>query len=93
MEVYGLTETSPLSHANPWRGKAKAGSVGLPVPDTDCKIVDVADGTKEMGLGESGEILLKGPAAHPGLLQKTGGDGQGHPGRLVLYRRHRLHGR
>jgi long-chain acyl-CoA synthetase len=70
MEVYGLTETSPLSHANPWRGKAKAGSVGLPVPDTDCKIVDLADGTKEMGLGESGEILLKGPQLTQGYYKK-----------------------
>jgi long-chain acyl-CoA synthetase len=70
MEVYGLTETSPLSHANPWRGKAKAGSVGLPVPDTDCKIVDLVDGTKEMGLGESGEILLKGPQLTQGYYKK-----------------------
>ena len=70
MEVYGLTETSPLSHANPWRGKAKAGSVGLPVPDTDCKIVDLADGTKELGLGESGEILLKGPQLTQGYYKK-----------------------
>jgi long-chain acyl-CoA synthetase len=70
MEVYGLTETSPLSHANPWKGKAKAGSVGLPVPDTDCKIVDLADGTKEMGLGESGEILLKGPQLTQGYYKK-----------------------
>ena len=70
MEVYGLTETSPLSHANPWRGKAKAGSVGLPVPDTDCKIVDLGDGTQEMGQGESGEILLKGPQLTQGYYKK-----------------------
>lgn len=70
MEVYGLTETSPLSHANPWRGRAKAGSVGLPVPDTDCRIVDVVDGTREMGLGESGEILLKGPQLTAGYYKK-----------------------
>ncbi|MBA4393247.1 MAG: long-chain fatty acid--CoA ligase [Desulfobacca sp.] len=70
MEVYGLTETSPLSHANPWRGLAKAGSVGLPVPDTDCKIVDVVEGTKELGLGEAGEILLKGPQLTQGYYKK-----------------------
>ncbi|MBI5585412.1 MAG: long-chain fatty acid--CoA ligase [Deltaproteobacteria bacterium] len=69
-EVYGLTETSPLSHANPWRGKSKAGSVGLAIPDTDCKIVDVADGTKELGLGETGEILLKGPQLTQGYYKK-----------------------
>ena len=70
MEVYGLTETSPLSHANPWRGKSKAGSVGLAISDTDCKIVDVNDGTKELGLGESGEILLKGPQLTQGYYKK-----------------------
>jgi long-chain acyl-CoA synthetase len=70
MEVYGLTETSPLSHANPWRGLAKAGSVGLPVPDTDCKIVDVVEGIKELGLGETGEILLKGPQLTQGYYKK-----------------------
>jgi long-chain acyl-CoA synthetase len=70
MEVYGLTETSPLSHANPWRGKAKAGSVGLPVSDTDCRIVDIADGSRELGLGETGEILLKGPQLTPGYYKK-----------------------
>ncbi len=69
MEVYGLTETSPLSHANPWRGKAKAGSVGLPVSDTDCRIVDVADETREMGTGEIGEILLKGPQLTQGYYK------------------------
>jgi long-chain acyl-CoA synthetase len=70
MEVYGLTETSPLSHANPWRGSGKAGSVGLPFPDTDCKIVDILDGTKELGLGESGEIILKGPQVTQGYYNK-----------------------
>jgi long-chain acyl-CoA synthetase len=69
MEVYGLTETSPLSHANPWRGKSKAGSVGLPVSDTDCKIVDVTDGIREMGTGEIGEILLKGPQLTQGYYK------------------------
>lgn len=69
MEVYGLTETSPLSHANPWRGKAKAGSVGVPVSDTDCRIVDVVDGLKEMGTGEIGEILLKGPQLTQGYYK------------------------
>jgi long-chain acyl-CoA synthetase len=69
-EVYGLTETSPLSHANPWRGKSKAGSVGLAISDTDCKIVDVTQGTKELGLGETGEILLRGPQLTQGYYKK-----------------------
>lgn len=70
MEVYGLTETSPFSHGNPWRGKAKVGSVGVPVPDTDCKIVDVESGTRELGLGQTGEILLTGPQLTSGYYKK-----------------------
>jgi long-chain acyl-CoA synthetase len=70
VEVYGLTETSPLSHANPWRGKTKVGSVGVPVTDTDCRIVDLETGTKDLALGESGEILLKGPQLTKGYYKK-----------------------
>jgi len=69
VECYGLTETSPLSHANPWGGKTKVGSVGLPVTDTDCRIVDIETGTREMPLGESGEILLKGPQLTQGYYK------------------------
>jgi long-chain acyl-CoA synthetase len=61
VECYGLTETTLLATANPWGGKTKAGSVGFPVTDTDCKIVDIETGTEQMPQGESGEILLKGP--------------------------------
>jgi long-chain acyl-CoA synthetase len=70
IEVYGLTETSPLSHANPWRGKTKVGSVGVPVQDTDCRIVDLETGEKDLGVGESGEILLKGPQLTQGYYKK-----------------------
>ena len=61
VELYGLSETTALATFNPWRGKAKIGSVGVPVPETDCRIVDAAFGTKEMKQGEPGEILIKGP--------------------------------
>jgi long-chain acyl-CoA synthetase len=70
IEVYGLTETSPLSHANPWRGKTKVGSVGVPVQDTDCRIVDLETGEKDLSIGESGEILLKGPQLTQGYYKK-----------------------
>lgn len=69
VECYGLTETAVLSHANPWGGEVKVGSVGVPVPDTDCRIVDVETGTKEMPQGESGEILLKGPQITEGYYK------------------------
>ena len=70
VEVYGLSETSPLSHANPWRGKTKVGSVGVPVQDTDCRIVDIETGEKDLSLGESGEILLTGPQLTQGYYNK-----------------------
>jgi long-chain acyl-CoA synthetase len=70
IEVYGLTETSPLSHANPWRGKTKVGSVGVPISDTDCRIVDIDTGTKDLSTGESGEIILKGPQVTKGYYKK-----------------------
>ena len=70
IEVYGLTETSPLSHANPWGGKTKVGSVGVPITDTDCRIVDLETGTNDLPLGEPGEILLKGPQLTKGYYKK-----------------------
>ena len=70
MEVYGMTELSPVSHSNPWRANMKPGSVGVPLPDTDCRIVDVETGTRDLGIGESGEILLKGPQMSQGYYKK-----------------------
>jgi long-chain acyl-CoA synthetase len=69
VECYGLSETTLLSHANPWGGKAKVGSVGVPVSDTDCRIVDVDTGTQEMPMGKPGEILLKGPQLTQGYYK------------------------
>jgi long-chain acyl-CoA synthetase len=61
VEAYGMTESSALITVTPWRGKIKAGSAGVALPDTDLKIVDIESGTKEMAIGEEGEILFKGP--------------------------------
>jgi long-chain acyl-CoA synthetase len=61
VEGYGLTETSPVTHANPLTGGAREGSIGLPVPDTDCKLVDVDDPSGEVGPGREGELCIAGP--------------------------------
>lgn len=61
VEGYGLTESSPVTHANPLDGPRPEGSIGLPVPDTDCKIVDLDDPDRELGVGERGELCVKGP--------------------------------
>ena len=61
-EGYGLTECSPVSHINPLGGKTKVGTIGMPLPDTDAKIVDVSDFQKEITvLGTPGELCIRGP--------------------------------
>ena len=60
IEGYGLTETSPLTHANPVNA-AEPGSIGLPLPDTAARIVDADTGNQELPLGEIGELVLRGP--------------------------------
>ncbi len=59
IEGYGLTETSPLTHANPVH-RAKPGSIGIPLPDTDAKLVDPETGA-DLAAGEAGELVIRGP--------------------------------
>ena len=69
VEGYGLTESSPVTHANPLdrtMKTVKIGSIGLPWPDTDAKIVDVKTGKKSMPVGEVGELAVKGPQVMKG---------------------------
>ena len=66
VEGYGLTEASPVTHCNPVYGKRKIGKIGLPFPGTDCKIMDVETGNREMLTGEIGEIAVKGPQVMKG---------------------------
>jgi long-chain acyl-CoA synthetase len=61
VEGYGLTETSPVLHANPLQGQRRTGSIGLPVPDTDCRIVSLDDPDRDVAVGERGELCVKGP--------------------------------
>lgn len=60
LEGYGLTEASPVTHANNIWGKRKLGSIGIPFPDTDARVVDPETG-EELELGEVGELIVKGP--------------------------------
>ncbi len=67
VEGYGLTEASPVTHANPLdKEKRKIGSIGLPVPSTYCKIVDLDDRSKDLPVGEVGELAVKGPQVMQG---------------------------
>jgi long-chain acyl-CoA synthetase len=66
-EGYGMTESSPFLTGNPPQ-RPKIGSVGIPVVGTDIRIVDVETGTKEMPIGEPGEIIARGPQIMKGYL-------------------------
>ena len=60
VEVYGLTETFILT-MNPYQGKKKTGSVGIPLQSTRVKILDLENGNREMPIGEEGELIAQGP--------------------------------
>jgi long-chain acyl-CoA synthetase len=68
IEGYGLTETSPLTHANPIH-RAKPGSIGIPLPDTDARIVDLDTG-QDVAPGQAGELWLRGPQVMRGYWQR-----------------------
>ncbi len=70
VEGFGLTESTPVTHINPFSGNRKQGSIGLPIPNTECKIVDLEDPAKEMPVGEPGELLIRGPQVMKGYLGK-----------------------
>ncbi len=70
IEGYGLSETSPLTHANPLAGPAKEGSIGLPVPGTIMSLRQLGNPNQEVPLGEKGEICVAGPQVMKGYWKK-----------------------
>ena len=70
IEGYGLTESAPVTHVNPLLGKRKVGSIGLPISDTECRIVDLSDRETDLPAGESGELLIRGPQIMQGYWQR-----------------------
>jgi len=70
VEGYGLTEASPVTHINPPTGSPKVGSIGLPIADTEARIVDLDNGEREVALGEVGEIAIRGPQVMKGYWNK-----------------------
>jgi long-chain acyl-CoA synthetase len=68
-EGYGLSEASPVTHNNPpFLGQGREGSIGIPIPSTDARVVDVETGETELPVGESGELIIKGPQVMKGYL-------------------------
>jgi long-chain acyl-CoA synthetase len=70
IEGYGLTEASPVTHGNPLYGRRQNGSIGFPLPDTDAKIMDSEDGTRECKTNETGEVVIKGPQVMKGYFRR-----------------------
>jgi long-chain acyl-CoA synthetase len=70
VEGYGLTEASPVTHINPNRGRRKVSTIGVPVPDTDCKIVSMDDEVTPLGPDEEGELLVRGPQVMQGYWNR-----------------------
>jgi long-chain acyl-CoA synthetase len=70
VEGYGMTECSPVTHANPFNGVRKPGHIGLPIPDTDVRIMSLDDPDREMPAGEAGELCIKGPQVMLGYWKR-----------------------
>lgn len=69
VDAYGLSEASPVTHSNPVNGERKPGSIGMPIPNTQCKIVSMIDGVTECALNEPGELIIKGPQVMKGYWE------------------------
>jgi long-chain acyl-CoA synthetase len=89
VEGYGLSEASPVTHANPLNGLNKSDSIGIPMPDTMCKIVDIETGKEEVEIGEEGEMIVQGPQVmkgywnQPEMTQEAIRDGWLYTGDVV----------
>ncbi|PZR97303.1 MAG: long-chain fatty acid--CoA ligase, partial [Chloroflexi bacterium] len=69
LEAYGLSETSPVTHCQPYDGSGKVGSIGLTLPDTDARIVD-ADTGEAVPVGSDGELVIRGPQVMRGYWNR-----------------------
>jgi long-chain acyl-CoA synthetase len=95
VEGYGLSEASPVTHGNPAYGECRIGTIGLPWPDTEARIVDVDTGEKVLSPGEVGELCIRGPQVMKGYWNMptetanvlrpdlTGGDSWLHTGDIA----------
>lgn len=89
VQGYGLSEASPVTHVGPLDGSNLPGTIGLPLPDTDCRIVDAQTGTQDVAAGEVGELLVRGPQVmlgywnNPSATAEVLRDGWLHTGDLA----------
>ncbi|HMC72042.1 MAG TPA: AMP-binding protein, partial [Mycobacteriales bacterium] len=66
VEGYGTTETSPATHCNPVTGQAKTGTIGVPLPGTEARIVDPGEPSRALAVGADGELAVRGPQVFRG---------------------------
>jgi long-chain acyl-CoA synthetase len=71
VEGYGLSEATPVVSANPINGENRIGTIGLPWPDTECRIVDAETGRNDMPPGEAGELVVRGPQVMRGYWNRS----------------------
>jgi long-chain acyl-CoA synthetase len=71
VEGYGLTEASPVTHANPLDEKRKVGTIGVPLPSTEAKILDLSNRSKEVKPGQIGELAVRGPQVMLGYWKNS----------------------
>ncbi len=86
VEGYGLSEAGPVTHVGPLDGSARPGTIGLPLPDTDARIVDAQTGERELPPGEVGELIVRGPQVMAGYWNDPDLTAR-PPRRLALHRR------
>ena len=87
-EAYGMSETSAGSHSNPMMGTNKVGSVGMPLPDMDIRVVSLDDGVTDVPVGDLGEIVMSGPnvmIGYHGMPTETANTLREHNGKKWLY--------
>lgn len=70
VEGYGLSEAPTATHCNPILGENRPGSIGLPLPGVDCRIVDLETGARTLATGEAGELIIRGPQVMSGYHNK-----------------------
>jgi long-chain acyl-CoA synthetase len=88
LEGFGMSEAPTATHANPVYGENRAGSIGLPFPDVDCRIVSLDDGETDLPIGEIGELVISGPQlmiGYHGMPTETGNTLRQRDGKNWLY--------
>lgn len=88
LEGYGMSEAPTASHANPVRGENRTGSIGIPFPDMDVRIVSLDDGETELPVGEIGEMIMSGPqlmVGYHGMPTETANTLRQKDGKTWLY--------